>query len=51
MLKKTPENYTDGLMFMTADYQEFFRKRVDAAFRAKYKVIVDQNVLKTVKKN
>ena len=51
MLKKTPENYTDVRGLVTADYQEFLEKEWIKALRAKYKVIVDQNVLKTVKKN
>ena len=51
MLKKTPENYTDVRGLVTADYQEFLEKEWIKALRAKYKVIVDQNVLKTEKKN
>ena len=51
MLKKTPEDYTDVRGLVTADYQEFLEKEWIKALRAKYKVIVDQNILKTVKKN
>ena len=51
MLKKTPENYTDVRGLVTADYQEYLEKEWIKALRAKYKVIVDQNILKTVKKN
>lgn len=51
MLKKTPENYTDVRGLVTADYQEYLEKEWIKTLRAKYKVIVDQNILKTVKKN
>jgi peptidyl-prolyl cis-trans isomerase SurA len=51
MLKNTPENYTDVRGLVTADYQEFLEKEWIAALRAKYQVTVDQNILKTVKKN
>jgi peptidyl-prolyl cis-trans isomerase SurA len=51
MLKKTPENYTDVRGLVTADYQEYLEKEWIKALRTKYKVIVDQNILKTVKKN
>jgi peptidyl-prolyl cis-trans isomerase SurA len=51
MLKKTPEDYTDVRGLVTADYQEFLEKEWIAALRAKYTVTVDQNILKTVKKN
>jgi len=51
MLKKTPEDYTDVRGLVTADYQEYLEKEWIKSLRAKYKVIVDQNILKTVKKN
>jgi len=51
MLKKTPEDYTDVRGLVTADYQEYLEKEWIKTLRAKYKVIVDQNILKTVKKN
>jgi len=50
-LKNTPENYTDVRGLVTADYQEFLEKQWIAALRAKYPVVVDENILKTVKKN
>ena len=51
MLKKAPEDYTDVRGLVTADYQEFLEKEWIKALRAKYPVTVDQNILKTVKKN
>ena len=50
-LKKTPEDYTDVRGLVTADYQEFLEQEWIKALRAKYPVTVDQNILKTVKKN
>jgi len=50
-LKKTPEDYTDVRGLVTADYQEYLEKEWIKALRAKYTVTVDQNILKTVKKN
>ena len=51
LLKNTPEDYSDVRGLVTADYQEFLEKEWIKALRAKYKVIVDQNILKSVKKN
>jgi len=51
VLKKTPEDYTDVRGLVTADYQEYLEKEWIQALRAKYTVSVDQNILKTVKKN
>jgi peptidyl-prolyl cis-trans isomerase SurA len=51
MLKKTPEDYTDVRGLVTADYQEFLEHEWIKTLRAKYPVTVDQNTLKTVKKN
>jgi len=51
LLKNTPEDYTDVRGLVTADYQEFLEKEWIKALRAKYLVAVDQNILKTVKKN
>lgn len=51
MLKKIPENYTDVRGLVTADYQEFLEKEWIKALRAKYPVVINQEVLKTVKKN
>ncbi|HEY6913122.1 MAG TPA: hypothetical protein VI413_00475, partial [Paludibacter sp.] len=51
MLKKNPEDYTDVRGLVTADYQEFLEQEWIKSLRAKYPVSVDQNVLKTVKKN
>jgi len=51
MLKNKPEDYTDVRGLVTADYQEYLEQEWIKALRAKYPVTVDQNVLKTVKKN
>ena len=51
MLKNKPEDYTDVRGLVTADYQEYLEQEWIKALRAKYSVSVDQNVLKTVKKN
>ena len=51
MLKNKPEDYSDVRGLVTADYQEFLEREWIKALRAKYPVNVDQNVLKTVKKN
>ena len=51
MLKNTPEDYSDVRGLVTADYQEFLEKEWIKSLRAKYPVEVDQNILKTVKKN
>jgi len=51
MLKNTPEDYTDVRGLVTADYQEYLEKEWITTLRAKYPVVVDQNILKTVKKN
>jgi len=51
MLKNTPEDYTDVRGLVTADYQEFLEKEWIQSLRAKYPFTVNQEVLKTVKKN
>jgi len=51
LLKNKPEDYSDVRGLVTADYQEFLEREWIKALRAKYPVNVDQNVLKTVKKN
>lgn len=51
LLKNTPEDYTDVRGLVTADYQEYLEKEWIKSLRAKFPVSVDQNVLKTVKKN
>jgi peptidyl-prolyl cis-trans isomerase SurA len=51
LLKKIPEDYTDVRGLVTADYQEYLEKEWIAALRKKYTVSVDDQVLKTVKKN
>lgn len=50
-LKLMPENYTDVRGLVTADYQEYLEKEWIAALRSKYPVVVDDKVLKTIKKN
>ena len=51
LLKNKPEDYTDVRGLVTADYQEYLEREWIKTLRAKYPVTVDQNVLKTVKKN
>ncbi|MEI8087744.1 MAG: peptidylprolyl isomerase [Paludibacter sp.] len=51
MLKNTPEDYTDVRGLVTADYQEFLEKEWIKSLRNKYPYTVNQEVLKTVKKN
>ena len=51
LLKNKPEDYSDVRGLVTADYQEFLEREWIKALRAKYPVNLDQNVLKTVKKN
>ena len=51
MLKNKPEDYTDVRGLVTADYQEYLEQEWIKALRAKYSENVDQNILKTVKKN
>jgi len=50
-LKNTPEDYTDVRGLVTADYQEYLEKEWIKELRAKFPVVVYQEVLKTVKKN
>lgn len=50
-LKNMPENYTDVRGLVTADYQEYLEKEWIKALRAKYPVVIDEKVLKTVKQN
>jgi len=50
-LKNSPENYTDVRGLVTADYQDYLEKTWIAALRAKYPVVIDQTVLKTIKQN
>lgn len=50
-LKNMPENYTDVRGLVTADYQEYLEKEWIKALRAKYPVVIDEKVLKTIKQN
>ncbi len=50
-LKFMPEDYTDVRGLVTADYQEYLEKEWIAALRKKFPVVINQDVLKTVKKN
>ena len=50
-LKNLPEDYTDVRGLVTADYQEYLEKEWIAALRAKYPVVINKEVLATVKKN
>ena len=46
-----PEDYSDVRGSVTADYQEFLEKEWIKMLRAKYPVKVNDDILKTVKKN
>lgn len=46
-----PEDYTDVRGLVTAEYQEFLEKEWIKSLRAKYPVNVNDDVLKSVKKN
>ncbi len=50
-LIQKPENFADVRGLVTADYQEFLEKEWIKKLRSKYKVKVDESVLKLVKKN
>ncbi len=51
ILKTEPESYEDVRGLVTTDYQNYLEKEWIIALRKKYPVEIDQNVLKTVKKN
>lgn len=51
ILKTHPEDYTDVRGVVTANYQDYLEKEWTAALREKYQVVIDEKVLKTVKKN
>lgn len=51
MLKNNPEDYTDVRGLVTADYQEYLEKEWIKTLRSKYTYSINQEVLKTVKKN
>lgn len=48
MLKKGPETYTDVRGAVTADYQNELERRWIEALRAKYSIVVNESVLKTI---
>ncbi len=48
LLKKGPENYKDVRGPVTADYQNYLEEEWVKSLRAKYKVEIDEEVLKTV---
>ena len=48
MLKKGPEAYTDVRGAVTADYQNELERRWIEALRAKYPIVVNESVLKTI---
>ncbi len=50
-LKFMPEDYTDVRGLVTADYQEYLEKEWIEMLLKKYPVVINQDVLKTVKKN
>lgn len=50
-LVSLPEDYTDVRGAVTADYQDYLEKNWISYLREKYPVIIDEKVLKTVKKN
>lgn len=49
MLAKGPEEYTDVRGLVTADYQNYLEEKWIKELNAKYKIEVDEAVLKTVK--
>jgi peptidyl-prolyl cis-trans isomerase SurA len=51
ILKSRPEEYADVRGKVTSDYQEYLESEWLKTLRAKYPVEIDQEVLKTVKKN
>jgi len=51
LLKNKPEDFSDVRGLVTTDYQEYLEQTWIKSLRAKYPVTVDQNILKTVKKN
>lgn len=51
ILKTSPEDYTDVRGVVTANYQDYLEKEWIAGLRKKYPVVIDEKVLKTVKKN
>ena len=51
LLKKYPECYTDVRGLVTADYQTYLEKEWIKALRAKYPVVVNEEVVATVKQN
>lgn len=51
LLKDKPEDFSDVRGLVTADYQEYLDQTWIKTLRAKYPVTIDQNILKTVKKN
>lgn len=51
MLKFTPQDYTDVRGLVTADYQEFLENEWMQKLKAKYPVVINNDVLSTIKKN
>ena len=51
LLKKYPECYTDVRGLVTADYQTYLEKEWIKALRAKYPVVVNEEVVASVKQN
>jgi peptidyl-prolyl cis-trans isomerase SurA len=51
LLEKGPESYLDIRGIITSDYQNFLEEEWIRTLRNKYKVIIDQDVLKTIKQN
>lgn len=51
LLKTLPEEYTDVRGLVTADYQTYLEEEWIKYLRGKYPVVVNEEVLKTVKKN
>ncbi|MGC3979372.1 MAG: peptidylprolyl isomerase [Paludibacteraceae bacterium] len=51
LLKNEPETYEDVRGAVTTDYQNYLEKEWIKSLREKYQVTIDENVLKTVKKN
>ncbi len=49
--KQYPEDYLDVRGVVTADYQDYLEQNWIAYLKQKYRVMIDQNVMKVVKKN
>ncbi len=49
LLKPEPKSYVDSKGMVTADYQSFLEKEWIASLKSKYKVVINDDVYKTIK--